>query len=117
MIGKTAQIELLAHLVDAAHLRHTVIAHNLANVNTPNYHRLEVQFESELSDALAGSGTDKAPSPQIVEATDTPARQDGNNVDLDVELGLLNRNSLVATAATQILAMQIAQLRSAITGR
>jgi flagellar basal-body rod protein FlgB len=115
MIGKTAQIELLARLVDAAHLRHAVIAHNLANVNTPNYHRLEVRFESELSEAMAGIG--EPSQPKIVEAADTPARQDGNNVDLDVELGLMNRNSLLAAAATQILAMQLSQLRSAITGR
>jgi flagellar basal-body rod protein FlgB len=113
MVGKTTQIDLLTRVLDAANLRHTVIAHNLANVNTPNFHRLEVAFEGEMTRLSAGSGG----APRVVETADAPARQDGNTVDMDVEMGLLTRNSLLTAAATQVLAMKLAQLRSAITGR
>jgi hypothetical protein len=38
-------------------------------------------------------------------------------VDIDAEIALLQRNSLLAAATTQILAQQLMQLRSAIVGR
>src|SRR5947209_842189 len=114
MIGKTAQFDLLSRVLDAASLRHAVIAHNLANVNTPNYHRLEVSFDAEVTHLSAGSAHGK---PQVVESTDATPREDGNTVDMDLELATLNRNALLMSAATQILAMKMGQLRSAISGK
>lgn len=96
-----------------ASLRHRVIANNLANVNTPNYKALEVSFEEELSQHV---GNPAAAKPTVVES-DSPERADGNTVDLDRELGALNRNSLLYQAAAQIMATKFAALRSAISGR
>ena len=42
---------------------------------------------------------------------------DGNNVDIDFEMGQLSKNSLQYKVYAQILAMQLAQMRSAISGR
>ena len=117
MIGKTAQIDLLTRLLDAGSVRHAVISQNLANVNTPNYRRLEVAFDTEVDRHLAKDGDSIALKPRVVESKDLPQRLDGNSVDIDTEVALLGRNSLMSAAATQKLAMKIAQLRSAITGR
>ena len=117
MIGKTPQLDMLSQLLDAVTLRHSVIAQNIANLNTPNYHCLQVSFESELGQALAGSDSASGITTQVSEVTDLPAREDGNNVDIDEQLGLLTKNAMMASAATQFLATQISQLRSAITGR
>jgi flagellar basal-body rod protein FlgB len=112
MVGKSPQIDLLARVLDVAGLRHAVIAHNLANVNTPGFRRLEVSFDDEMTRLSAG----KLGAPKIVESSDGTARGDGNTVDTDVEVGHLNRNSVLTAAATQILALKLGQLRSAITG-
>ena len=115
MIGNSQQVDLLCRILDAANTRHEVIAHNLANVNTPNYKRLEVVFEKELDRFLVGkSGQAKA---KVVESSDVPERKDGNTVDIDVEMGQLTQNTLMMNAATQLLAMQISQLRAAISGK
>lgn len=117
MIGKSAPIELLSQVLDAAAVRHQVIAQNLANVNTPNYHRREVVFERELEKALDGRDGAVSIKPKIFESTGVPERIDGNTVDIDVETNLLEQNHLLMTAATQILTVKLAQMRSAIAGR
>ena len=43
-------------------------------------------------------------------------RADGNNVDVDAELGRLQKNALLYNAYSQILASRIASMRSAISG-
>ncbi len=90
------QSDLLARLMDVAQLRHRVISQNLANVNTPGYHQREVSFEDAFARALGKQGEKGAlqVAPRVVEAQGGVARQDGNTVDLDRELGNLNKNSL-----------------------
>jgi flagellar basal-body rod protein FlgB len=114
-----AQFDMLGRLMDAAALRHHVIAHNMANVNTPGYRRLEVSFEETFGKALRTRGEEAAASirPRIVEAPSPGLRRDGSNLDVDRELGGLNKNALVYAAASQILQSRVATMRSAITGR
>jgi flagellar basal-body rod protein FlgB len=87
--------ELLTQVMNAASLRHRVISQNIANVNTPGYHRLEVSFEDEMAKALAHPTGGVAPivKPHVVVA-DGPERVDGNTVDIDQEMGDLTRNAL-----------------------
>jgi flagellar basal-body rod protein FlgB len=111
--------ELLARLLDVASLRHRVIAQNVANVNTPGYHQLDVDFE----DAFARALSDGDPAavlrarPEVVENTTGPERADGNNVDIDFEVARLNKNTLLYRTFAQILASNVATQRSAITGQ
>lgn len=117
MDATNSRIDLLSRVMDAASLRHKVIANNIANVNTPGFKRLDVEFEQALAKAI-GAGVPLATvSPTIVTDPTTAERVDGNTVDIDREMGDLNQNSLLYTAASQILASQLSQLRSAITGR
>lgn len=44
----SADIALAEKLLDVATFRHQVIAHNISNVNTPNFKRSEVSFEEAL---------------------------------------------------------------------
>lgn len=117
MIGKTAELDLLARLLDATAVRHAVISQNIANVNTPNYRRLEVTFESEVERHLSRDGDVVSLKPSVGVAKDDTTRVDGNSVDIDTEVAMLNRNALMAAAATQVLAMKLGQMRSAISGR
>ncbi len=111
------RIDLLARVLDGAATRHRVIAHNVANVNTPDYKRLDVRFEEELTKVLAAHGDVSHVKPTIVEDPTNPARVDGNTVDIDQEMAQLTKNSLLYQAASTIIASRMATLRSAITGR
>jgi flagellar basal-body rod protein FlgB len=51
--GFGRQIDILQRTMDASLLRQNVIANNIANVNTPNFKRGQVNFESRLAHALA----------------------------------------------------------------
>ncbi len=111
-----SQFELLSKMLDAAELRHQVIAANVANVNTPGYHRLDVAFEEALARSRGAGGSSEV-KPRVVERGGGAERADGNNVDIDAEMARLSKNTLLSNAYTQILASRLAALRSAITGR
>lgn len=119
MDATTSQIDLLGKLLDVAALRQQVIAHNVANVNTPGFRRLEVSFEQALASAIDHSDPSAAAKiePRITEATGGTSRQDGNNVDIDAEVGRLNKNALLYNAYAQIISSKLAAMRSAISGR
>jgi flagellar basal-body rod protein FlgB len=115
----TPQMDLLSKLLDVAELRHRVIAQNVANVNTPGYRRQEVAFEDALGDVLK-QGNDhgaKGIQARIVEAAGDAARADGNTVDIDDEMGRLDKNTLLYRMFAQILTNKLATMRSAITGQ
>ena len=111
-------VDLLAHLLDAASLRHQVVAQNMANVNTPGYHALDVSFEDAFAQRLAEGGETAATgvAGKVVERKGGAEGADGNNVDIDDELSRLQKNALVYNAYAQILATKIAEMRSAISG-
>ena len=110
---------LLGRLLDATSLRHRVISQNIANVNTPGYQRKEVAFEEALGERLRCGDLAGAEEvrPQVVESPGLAQRTDGNTVTLEQEMMDLNKTALLHRAATQLLAGQLATLRSAITGR
>lgn len=111
-----AQFQLLHRLMDASEIRHRVLSQNVANVNTPGYRRLDVEFEQLLAQEL-GSGGSSTPGnaiPQVVETEGLPQRADGNNVDIDQEIGQLNKNSLLYQTYAQLLASNLSMMRRAI---
>lgn len=110
-------LKLLAQVLDASAMRHRVIAQNIANVNTPGYRRLAVEFENDLAKALAAPDGDVAHVKPRVVIEDGPERVDGNTVDIDREMGALSKNSLLYQAAAQIITSRVASMRSAIAGR
>jgi len=116
MLGFPKQTELLTKLMEVSDMRHRVVSQNLANVNTPGYQRLKVDFEDELSkQILNGSVADVTAQPVIVEDNQRPARADGNNVDIDLEIGELQRNAMMYQTYSQLLASQFATMRLAIS--
>lgn len=126
---------ILESALGASGLAHDVIAHNLANVDTPGYKRSEVIFQDKLRAALeatreggvTGSRTHgrhirigELPSPGDVEPTvvvraETSLRPDGNNVDLDSEMVKLSQNTLLYQTLSQLVKTKLNQLRTVIT--
>jgi flagellar basal-body rod protein FlgB len=100
--------------------RQTVLANNLANVNTPNFKRSDVSFQGALADALSSSNGDPASveDTQFTTTTDssTSMRADGNNVDVDQESANLSENQLLFDSVMAIQTKRLHTMDSAITG-
>ena len=104
-------IDRIAQLMHYSEMSHRVISHNLANVNTPNFTRLTLDFDAALHDC---SGVSANSQPTVIEDHGLPVRMDGNNVDIDQELGHLNRNSLMFETYSQILMTHLSTMRLAL---
>ncbi len=109
-------------MLDATVLRHEAIAGNLANLETPNYKRLDLAqgFSAELGRAMASRSSPQLASLQPTLAVDPNAvssRRDGNTVQLENELIQLSQNSMAHALESQLLTGTLLRLRLAITGR
>jgi flagellar basal-body rod protein FlgB len=97
--------------------RHQALASNLANVNTPGYQRVDVDFHSTLAAALNASDPQAAMAGAsfTAEPDATGAvRADGSTVDVDAESSKLAANALEHQAAVQVAAVRISILKSAM---
>lgn len=124
---------LLNKSMDVATLRNNVIADNIANVDTPNFKRREVVFQEKLNSLLNNQrdNIDLAvthkrhiiiKSKQDLEAEirqndDWSFRNDGNNVDIDVESAKLAQNKIEYDVLSQSINNELKLLRLAISGR
>lgn len=109
-------------LLDATALRHEAIAQNLANIEVPNYKRVDVApaFDAALRQAIAARNPSQigALQPSLaIDAAAVSSRKDGNTVQLETELASLNQNSVAHALETQLVTGQLLRLRLAITGR
>jgi flagellar basal-body rod protein FlgB len=109
-------------MLDVSLLRHQAIASNLANIETPNYKRLDVapSFEAELSQAVASNNSAAIASlrPQLaVDTTAISGRADGNTVLLETEMLKLNQNTVENSLETQLVNTSLGRLRMAVTGK
>lgn len=109
-------------MLDAAVLRHAAIASNIANLETPNYKRLDLapSFSAELQRACASGNTAQIDALQPALAVDdqaVAASRDGNTVNLENELMQMNQNALEHSLETQLITRSLVQLRMAITGK
>jgi flagellar basal-body rod protein FlgB len=112
-------VGLLEAGIRAEELRQRTIAGNIANIETPGYHRLEVRFEELLAKAMKSSHTPDAVQlePEVFEPACTPVKSNGNDVDMEMEIGEMLKNSSRQTAFVRILRKKFAQIESAITIR
>jgi len=101
-IYDTTQSALEKAIMGAA-ARQQAIAQNLANVDTPGYQRVDVDFHSTLRDAMASGGSalkDATFSPQ--RDASAQVRADGSTVDPDVEAAAQARNGLEYETLVQV---------------
>ncbi len=109
-------------MLDATVLRQEAIASNLANLETPNYKRLDVapNFAESMRSAVKSQNASSITGlqPSIGEdPTALAANRDGNTVQLESELLHLNQNALAHALETQLVTGNLLKLRLAITGR
>jgi flagellar basal-body rod protein FlgB len=122
VLAQDVTFAALAKSMEAQSLRQTLIAQNIANVNTPNYKRRDISdFSSELLDALseAGSRTERVGQVQDLVAREVVAeelfyRADQGGVDVDREMAELAKTSLLSATYSQLLQKRIGQYRMVI---
>lgn len=118
-------LDVLKTAADASWLREEVLTNNIANVDTPNYKRQDVEFTTYLKSALEQAGTPASTLTQKVneanlsgittrtytENTTLSYRMDGNNVDLSTENAELaaeqiNYNALIDSMNNEFTRMK-----------
>lgn len=123
--GAFGYVDVLKTAADASWLREEVLTNNIANVNTPNYKRQDVEFTTYLKSALEQAGTPTSTLTQKVneanlsgittrtytENTTLSYRMDGNNVDLSTENAELaaeqiNYNALIDSMNNEFTRMK-----------
>lgn len=127
-------MQITEEAIKASSLRNKVISNNIAHVNTPNYKKSTVCFEEKLRAAMeTSSGNGKIPlrvtndkhiqisdkrnidiTPETKLSNTTTMRTDGNNVDIDIEMAELAKNTIYYQAAVQQLSRQFGELRTVI---
>ena len=117
-------INALGTSLDAAATRNDIINNNIANVNTPNYKRKDIRFETELKHAFARAGEEtvdarvrnldlNALDPQIyTDYEELSYRYDGNNVSIQNELGILAKNQTKYNGLQELVNQNFKQLMS-----
>lgn len=117
-------INVLGTSLDAASTRNDIINHNIANVNTPNYKRKDIRFETELKHAFARASEDtvdarvknldlEALTPEIyTDYAELSYRYDGNNVDINNENAILAKNQIKYNGMMDLLNKNFSQLKS-----
>jgi len=109
-------VDLLEAGIRAESLRQKSIAGNIANIETPGYRRIDVRFEQLLAKALDSSGEVELRKiePQIHRPKGTPIKSNGNDVNLEVEVGEMVKNTLRHKAYIRLLAKKYGQIELAI---
>ncbi len=130
VFGESAT-RMLEKAMDTANLRSQLIGQNVANVNTPGYKRLDVNFAAVLDEQTqqalplaisngkhySHSNLASPAAPPIIRDNQTATRADGNNVDVEYEIAQIAQNSLYFQAVTSSWKKHMNKLRLAIDGR
>jgi len=117
-LPKTSNIsDLLEAGIKAESLRQKAIASNIANIETPGYRRIDVRFEELLVKAVDTSGAVdlREIEPQLYQPKQGPIKPNGNDVNLEAEVGELVKNSLRHKAYIRLLNKKYHQIELAMS--
>lgn len=111
---ETPEMRLLQRYLNLTAFREQLVASNMANLDTPGYRTVDINFRSELKRAMtepAGAPLD----PQVFEVPGLPQRPDGNNVSVDRETMLLGQTQLQFQAGVQLWRAEMAAVITAVS--
>ncbi|MDK2836580.1 MAG: flagellar basal-body rod protein FlgB [Thermosediminibacterales bacterium] len=123
---------ILEKTLDSVWLRNEIIAENLANVDTPGYKSKEVVFEQILRNEMMKRGSKMKIArthplhitneydvvnikPEIRIKNNSSLRNDKNNVDIDLEMAELTKNTLKYDVLSQLIKKHFQNLQSVIS--
>ena len=112
-MGNISILSQLESYLSLTNQRETVIASNMANVDTPGYHTKDVDFQHELARAM-GAPEGSSPRVAVRDVSGLLERPDGNNVDIDREAMKLSKVQLQYQMGTQLVKDRFHQIITAI---
>lgn len=124
--GIYSYINVLDKAADASWLRNELISNNIANQDTPGYKRTDVDFESQLSQALKNQkytsidakvknvDLKKLNGRIYTDYGDFSYRMDENNVDPEQEQVKLAANQLKYQGLMQAMTKEFANIKSVL---
>lgn len=131
MLGSDAfsYINVLDKAADASWLRESVIANNIANVDTPYYKRQDVAFETVLKREIDSKRAEYRNLDSLIKHMDTDRlepiqykdhdgfsyRVDYNNVDIDTENVELASEQLRYNALTSSISNEFGRFKSVMS--
>ena len=121
----------LERAMDASNLRQQLLNQNLANVNTPYYKRLDVDFNSVFAQEIDknelqlrrthrkhyGNSFPVEGPLKVTRETKTIERYDQNNIDVEYEMAQVAENALYFESLTTSWTKEMARVKAAIQGR
>lgn len=119
-------VNVLDKAADASWTRNELISNNIANVDTPNYKRKDLNFESVLSAELEGADsgslretvanldTSSLTASPYTDMAELSYRLDGNNVDIDTENVELASNQIKYQALIDSISTEFSMIKAAM---
>lgn len=115
--------QLLVTAMKVCKENHRILASNIANIDTPNYSPLRLDFQSALRQALNGQGRvslritqpqhiDKSTHRPMFERLVQSPKNDYNTVDLDDQMAQLAQNTDRYTTYGSLLVKQFDEIKS-----
>ncbi len=128
MLGKVySSINFLKNALDGTWVRNEAISNNIANVNTPGYKKVTVEFENMLkgqtinkfglnvtNENHIGSNAGSF-EPLVKKNQGTSTRRDGNNVNIDTEMSELAQNTIMYNALINQISRKFKQVKNIIS--
>lgn len=117
-MSKTSSIiDFIDAGVRAESLRQKAIASNVANLRTPGYRRIDVKFKELLAKALDSSGAVDFGEigAEIFQPKRTLVKSNGNDVNLETEVGEMVKNSIRHKAYIRLLHKKYSQIELAMS--
>lgn len=115
-----SKTESIVDLIDAGiraqTLRQKALANNIANLETPGYRRIDVKFEELLAKCLRSNGEFDLSDieAELYRPKKTPVKSNGNDVNLEAEIGQMIKETLRHKAYIRLLSKKYNQIDLAI---
>ena len=120
-------INILDKAADASNFRQELISNNIANVDTPNYKRKDLNFENILQAELGGerslwkavknANQDlETLDPQVyTDNSSLSYRLDGNNVDINTEEAYLAENQIKYNTLISLMNQEFGRYKNVLS--
>lgn len=131
MIGSNAfnYINVLNKAADASWVRNEVIANNIANVDTPDYKRKDIDFEKylrhelmkdrfdggDLNKRVADVDLSNLKADIYTDQSELSYRLDGNNVDINTENANLAENQIRYYTLLDSMSQEFSRIKSVLS--
>lgn len=126
----SGSVSLLDKALSVRAKKHSVIASNIANIDTPNYKTFDIVVQEEMERLgakhgalgckkthqahLPARGEKSGIVPKRIETVQDGMRKDKNTVDLDKSMADLAENTILYTALAQIVAKKFDGMKAVI---